>query len=65
MLAGELILNVLVGEIAVLSEGEEGEVAEEVVLALRELEVLVDLLHSCVTHLLIGLQDLGDSLDHV
>lgn len=34
VLACELILNVLVGGIAVLVEGEEGEVAEEVVLPL-------------------------------
>lgn len=63
MLAGKLILHALIVAIAVFFEGEEGQVAEEVVLALRKLEVLVDLLHSCVRHLLAVMQDLGDSLD--
>lgn len=65
MLADKLIFDVLIGAVAIFFEGEEGQVAEEVVLALRELEVLVDLLHSCVWHLLAFMQDLGDSLDDV
>lgn len=65
MFACELILDALASDVAVLFEGEEGKVAEEVVLALRELEVLVDLLHSGVGHLFVLLQDLGDPFDDV